>query len=254
MADVKPPKGSAPDVEGRSVQFYTAVLKAVGAPATETNLNLLKAWQASEGGTAAYNPFNTTRDSKAQGQSNYNTFGSGYHVRNYPNFQVGVATTVATLRNYPGVIAGLKIQDPVTFTSALVNSVWDGGYGAPGKRGSRDYRQSNVWQQYQRISGKGGAGTSTAGAGNAQAAGYQAQDVWNPFTTGKEAAALLRILGDGQFWIRVLEMLAGTVACAYGVVILATGEANIDWQKIAGLVATKGKSAAASAASEGSTA
>lgn len=245
MADVKPPKGSTGDVGGRTAPFYIAVLKAVGAPVTQTNLNILQAWQAAEGGTAAFNPFNTTRDSKAAGQTNYNTFGQGYHVKNYPTFDVGVSTTVATLRNYPGVIAGLRVQDPAVFTNALVNSKWSAGYHAKGKIGSRDYRQSSVWKAYQRISGEGGAGSSVAMAGNVAPVSYTAQ---NAFSVVGGFNNLIGTITNPAFWVRAFEMTAGAAVILYGLVILATGTANIDWQKVAGLVVTKGKSAAATAA------
>jgi hypothetical protein len=38
---------------------------------------------------------------------------------------------------------------------------------------------------------------------------------------------LARILTDGQFWIRLIEMLGGSLLVAYGVFVLTTGKSGI---------------------------
>jgi hypothetical protein len=74
-------------------QFYGDVLRKIGAAVTTENLRACYAWQAAEGGSASWNPWNTTQP--AAGATNYNSVG----VKNYPNAQVGISATVKTLTN-----------------------------------------------------------------------------------------------------------------------------------------------------------
>lgn len=92
--------------------FYAAVLNSLGAPVTPNNLQLCRQWQAYEGGSALWNPWNTTQ--WAQGATEYNSA----HVRNFPDEQTGISATVSTLRNgyYPSIVA--------TFTADLPESEW----------------------------------------------------------------------------------------------------------------------------------
>ena len=95
----------------------TAVLKAMGAPVTPTNLRFFGAWQNAEGGTATNNPFNTTQ--QWAGASPYNSVG----VRNYPSPQAGIQATVKTLRNgyYDPIVKALMSgSTPVRQLAALV--------------------------------------------------------------------------------------------------------------------------------------
>lgn len=80
------------------------LLRALGAPVTEANLAFLNAWQRAEGGTARYNPLNTTQT--WAGATAYNSVG----VRNYPNARAGIQATVKTLLNghYAAIVNGLK--------------------------------------------------------------------------------------------------------------------------------------------------
>lgn len=73
----------------------------LGAPTTPANLGFIRAWQRAEGGTAAFNPLNTTLD--LHGARDYNTA----HVKNYRDAVQGIAATGLTLTNgfYPGLVA-----------------------------------------------------------------------------------------------------------------------------------------------------
>lgn len=100
--------------------FYGVVLRCIGAPATPTTLFLCHAWQACEGGNAAFNPWNTTMDD--HGASDYNDAG----VKSYPNVAVGVHATVATLAlsHYEAIRLALKSQDADGFGRAVDASPW----------------------------------------------------------------------------------------------------------------------------------
>lgn len=80
------------------------LLRAIHASGYRQNRRLLKAWARAEGGTARYNPLNTTEP--WPGSTNYNSAG----VKNYPNGAAGISATAATLVNghYDGLVADLR--------------------------------------------------------------------------------------------------------------------------------------------------
>lgn len=83
---------------------YAQILKGIGAPSTKENMLAFHAWQRAEGGTARFNPFNTTEP--GPGTTNYNSVG----VKNYANEPDGVDATVKTLLNgyYPAILEKLR--------------------------------------------------------------------------------------------------------------------------------------------------
>jgi hypothetical protein len=84
--------------------FYSAILRAVGAPASVQNLQACNAWQDAEGGKARNNPWNTTQP--MPGATDYNSA----HVKNYPTATVGIEATARTLQNgrYPYILHWLR--------------------------------------------------------------------------------------------------------------------------------------------------
>lgn len=103
------------------LEFYKSVLAGIGAPVTDNNLAYLYAWRQSEGGKAAFNPFNTTQ--KAEGATNYNKVG----VKNYTSAEQGIAATIKTINNgrYESIISALRQDKPPMETAeALVASPW----------------------------------------------------------------------------------------------------------------------------------
>ena len=68
------------------------LLGALGLSPTRARLDFLAAWQACEGGSARFNPLNTTQP--VPGATSYNSAG----VRNYPDRFAGVAALLLTLR------------------------------------------------------------------------------------------------------------------------------------------------------------
>lgn len=89
------------------------VLQKLGALAGPHAVGLLRAWQSCEGGSAAFNPLNTTQPEP--GATDYNSV----HVKNYPSQEVGLRATVATLTNgfYPGIVRDLRMG---TYTPAAI--------------------------------------------------------------------------------------------------------------------------------------
>lgn len=107
-----------------STQMGTDILSDIGAPLTAENYKLLAAWAQAEGGTAKFNPFNTTQP--APGATNFNSVG----VKDYTSYQQGVQATVQTLNNgnYPGILSSLKAGTSAQMTAqAIANSPWGTG-------------------------------------------------------------------------------------------------------------------------------
>lgn len=107
-----------------------AVLKGIGAPVTENNLALLRAWQLAEGGgtmnAANFNPLNTTQD--AQGASSINSVG----VKSYRNARQGIQATIKTLLNgyYEPIVGNLRRSaSPARTAQAIAASPWGTGEG-----------------------------------------------------------------------------------------------------------------------------
>lgn len=75
-------------------QFFVGVLRQLGAPVNQNNLDKLGAIAAYEGHGGDYNPFNYV--SKAAGSTNFNSAG----VQNYPDIQTGINMTARLISNH----------------------------------------------------------------------------------------------------------------------------------------------------------
>lgn len=103
--------------------FYVAVLRGLGLPVTEGNMQLMRAWNQAEGMDAGYyNPFATTQAGPGR---NINSVG----VKAYSSFEAGVQATIQTLQNgrYGGILAGLAASDPIATAQAIADSPWGTG-------------------------------------------------------------------------------------------------------------------------------
>lgn len=77
------------------------VLAGMGLPVNAETIAFMHAWARCEGGTARFNPLNTTLSLPAA--TNYNTAG----VKHYSDATMGVAATMLTLRL--GYYSGIRI-------------------------------------------------------------------------------------------------------------------------------------------------
>ena len=108
------------------------VLAGVAAPATRANVADLDEWQAAEGGstnnTAAYNPFNTTRTTDAEGAPlPVSSMVGGFPA--FPDWLTGCSATVATLLqpNMWVITAALRdgnVSPPGQFLVDVDGSAW----------------------------------------------------------------------------------------------------------------------------------
>lgn len=74
-------------------EYAKRLLDEIGAPSSDRNLEVMLSWMQAEGGSAKWNPLNTTLDRR--GATNYNSVG----VKNYVSAGQGVEATAYTL-NY----------------------------------------------------------------------------------------------------------------------------------------------------------
>lgn len=103
------------------------VLRAIHARGVKANRELLDAWQRAEGGSARWNPLNTTEP--WPGATSYNSA----NVRNYATAGDGIAATAATLGNgfYDGIVrdlqAGRKSAVQIVSDNAHEFDLWGTG-------------------------------------------------------------------------------------------------------------------------------
>jgi hypothetical protein len=139
--------------------WQKALLAKLGAPATPQNLRFVNAWAQAEGGSASFNPFNTTQNEG--GASSYNSVG----VKNYSSPGQGIAATVATLLNgrYNPIVSGLRSghDTAAQLATDVAHSPWGTGSGVLRVLGSGPV--------------KGGAPTDVLSAVHALAGGGAAQ-------------------------------------------------------------------------------
>jgi cell wall-associated NlpC family hydrolase len=92
-------------------------------------LQLLEAWELAEGGSAQYNPLNTTWE--MEGDTCYNPHPC---VKNYASYEDGVEATIKTLTSdHPGydiILSGLQQNDPQRVIDGIAQSPWGTNAGA----------------------------------------------------------------------------------------------------------------------------
>ena len=182
---------------GRDDAFYARVLSGIGAPVNQTNLAVLRAWQKAEGGSASWNPFNTT--AKAPGATAYNN-NNGYPVRNYTSEAQGVDATVRTLKlgYYKVIVAGLRNSNPITAIAGIVASPWDGHYGATKSAGGWNFRTSHVYKIW---ASNGGAATSGSTASKDLPAGLKSGTGTGGVAHYDPEPPYALIDPDGKIWV-----------------------------------------------------
>jgi hypothetical protein len=99
------------------------LLGVLDAPDSDENLRFLLAWSTAEGGTAQYNPLNTTYG--LPGSSNYNSVG----VKNYSSPLEGIVAQALTLdhTNYDVLVKTLRAgthtaEEIVSLCSAAIKT------------------------------------------------------------------------------------------------------------------------------------
>jgi hypothetical protein len=121
-----------------SSSFASKVASYLGAPPDRV-LQILNQWQPYEGGSAAFNPLNTTQGGPGV-VSNYNDVG----VKNFANEDAGAAATAATLLNgyYPDIVKWMRTGELDTANVVKQLRTWGtvhfadavgGGQSAPGE-------------------------------------------------------------------------------------------------------------------------
>jgi hypothetical protein len=106
--------------------WIKTLLTALGAPLTTANINSISSWVTIEQGSAttggSNNPLNTTQP--ASGATSINSKG----VKAYKTAAEGIAATVATIQQYPQILAALKSGKGLCGSSLASSfSEWSGG-------------------------------------------------------------------------------------------------------------------------------
>jgi hypothetical protein len=89
--------------------FWESVFSLCRAPLTTNLIVIFTTWQHYEGGSARFNPLNTTRP--ANGSTPYNSAG----VQQYASEASGASATALTLLNgrYPSIVAAMRADTPM---------------------------------------------------------------------------------------------------------------------------------------------
>jgi hypothetical protein len=104
-----------------SDSWWFHLTQAIKAPDTPNNRSNLNAWAACEGGSATYNPFNTTLAWPGS------TCMNSVCVRNYPNFLAGVSATADTIlqSNMSPILRALRGNwNRQAFAGAIGSAPW----------------------------------------------------------------------------------------------------------------------------------
>jgi LysM repeat protein len=116
---------SQPGGQRMAVAFSGALLRAIGAPVTRGNLQVIYDWQVSEGSGGWYNPLNggDFGGLSVSGQQ----YGGG--ANNYPSLAVNVRAMAGILLNdtqygYGAVVSALRANNPSAARQAIWASQW----------------------------------------------------------------------------------------------------------------------------------
>lgn len=231
--------------------WETALLKQIGAPATQANLAFLQAWGANEGNNGpagangTYNPLNVSPggsvanySSAAEGiKATADTLNSGYYASVVSLLKSGKANAVQiaqAVTNSPWAgghysASSTTVTDPTTgikhivyVGGRLVNSVLEGrgaGQALPGANGQFTPAQIKAMQKSGVITGS--ISSSGKATGSATSGATQAKDAAVTVGTGAVDATKKAVTGEGstlakQYVLPTLVIIAGV-----GLVIIA---------------------------------
>ena len=129
-------KGSSKYNFNETVSFLTDVLKGLGiSNPNQSQISFIKAWRQHEGGSATFNPFNTTLKKPNSKPFNQN---SGFPVQNYSDRETGLKATIETLSAYNSITKAIKNikndKDIDKAMQALNDSSWGSNFNPPNYR------------------------------------------------------------------------------------------------------------------------
>ena len=152
-------------------QWSTDFLNKVGAPVTESNLQAMASWIASEGTRAAFNPLAviTNPDAGALGWTEFNSAG----VTNFTSYEQGLEYNVRHMTKHGvGVINALKNKsnNPYDIASSIENAYFQGRGSAKNTLVRQNLQARHIPEPSgdpvgTRMSGGGGGGGSVSLSG-----------------------------------------------------------------------------------------
>lgn len=168
--------------------FAVAALRDLGISPTTQNVKDFTAWEEQEGGNwqndAKYNPLNTTMPEPGAGNT-----GAQGNIKVYKSWAQGLEATVATLKNYPGILDALKNNDSLSlFSSSVSSSPWGtGSILAQGVDLTSKQLQSILSQM--NASSRTGGGTSGSAAAGGSSTNRQLNALLNSYLNGSSSKA-----------------------------------------------------------------
>lgn len=213
------PGGMNPSSRLRFVQDLLAGVNAQDTPGNEVGV---LAWMKAEGGTAHFNPLNTTQH--VAGSTSYNSAG----VQNYPSHDAGVQATVQTLSNgkYAAILGALRGDSgPQAIASAIGRSPW-------GTNGTLVAAVAAGWGNRMSPAAYAYA-NGTVEAGDRSGISRGVKSAAGALTSPLGAlGTFLGALLDRSTWIRLAEVIAGLALGLGGLFIIARAVAA---DQVAGL-------------------
>ena len=183
-------------------EWALALLQAGGWPTPGAQAGIV-AQAVEEGSEAIWDPLDSER--VAAGSSDYNPAG----VQDYPSLEVGLQTTLATLRNgdYPQVLAALQRGSSPAYVQAIANSPWGTWGGDPGAALQLLAQVQGAWADYSSrpVAGstEGPPPASTSAAAPIQAVGVVETDAGGE---NMPTAYLVEEPGGPGYWCVAVDL------------------------------------------------
>ncbi len=201
------------------------VLTLIGAQSSAANIAFLDTWHQYELNSGTFN-FLSTKQPEPGGSPITSGVSAGTGVYTYPSLDVGVAATAQTLQNgnYPDLLAALKSGNPTATPGVLANlKTWGSGTFASFLSGGGTPQGNDPNALYDPVTGqKVGQPTPSRLPGGSIATG---SGIPNPIQTVDQVAGVLSgffgKVTDVNFWLRVLQIIAGAILGFGGLFLLA---------------------------------
>lgn len=221
--------------------YVRDVLQGIGAPTTDTNIRFMEEWAAREGVPQSIDQFNLWGTTLRVGNS-YGTNSVG--VQSYGSFQDGVSAAVSMLKqsNFRSIRSALLSGNPYAYQTdpnvqAEFLSWSGGGYTFPVAGVSSGLGATPLYSRGNRPSGGfslgglfGGVEHAAEGVGSAVASPFTTayDDTLGSIGDVKDALKVILWLFSPTHWIRVFEILFGSLLLVLGLFFLGQQASGVE--------------------------
>lgn len=188
-----------------AIAWAKTLLKSIGAPQTNSNVQVIYDWEKSEGGGGKYNPLN---EGPVPGNPSLTSTGSQYGggAADYVSPSAGIQGAVAYLNmpNFASIKRDLIAGKSQQAQADIINSPWAAShYGGGSAFSNAALPGSASSVQPFKVSTMSGSSSSSKSSGG-----------------GSGINQVLGALGSGVFWERVMYILAGAVLVIIGIYVV----------------------------------